>query len=81
MFWYLADWCIDSIFIKLCFQIYNFMFVYENINTFLSNDHTWNHQNLNSHISQTHIDILFNFSGFSILIDFIKVIEDWKPKL
>ena len=53
------------------------MFGYENINIFLSNDHVWNYRNLNSHISQTHIDVLFNFSGFSILIDFFEIIEDW----
>ena len=61
--------------------MYNFVFVYENINIFLSNDHIWNYRNLNGHISQTHIDVLFNFSGFSVLIDFFKVIEDWKPNL
>ena len=52
------------------------MFVYENIDIILSNDHIWNYRNLNSHISQTHIAILFNFSGFPILIDFFEVIED-----
>ena len=57
------------------------MFGYENINCFLFNDHIWNYGNLNSHNSQTRIDILLKFSGFSILIDLFKVIEDWKPKL
>ena len=41
------------------------------MNIFLSNDHIWNYQNLNSHISQAHLDILFKFSGFSILIDYL----------
>ena len=52
------------------------MFVSENINIILSNDHIWNYRNLTNHISQTHIDILFNFSVFSILNDFLEVIED-----
>ena len=46
-------------FIKVCCNIYNFEFVYENINIFLTNDHIWNF-----HISQTHWAILFKFSGF-----------------
>ena len=51
---------------KVCCHIYNFEFVYENINIFLTNDHIWNYRNLNSHISQTQLDILFRFSGLSI---------------
>ena len=57
-------------------HIYNFDIFYENINIFLTNDHRsiWNYRTLNSHISQSHfiIDILFKFSGFSILIDYYK---------
>ena len=59
---------------------YNFGFVYENINIFLSNDHIWNYRNLNSHISQTQLDILYKFSWFSRLINYCQVIENWKPK-
>ena len=75
---YLADLCHDSISIKLCFQIYNILFVYANIDIFLSNDHIWNYRKLNSHISQTHIDISFTFSGFSILIDFFTESQNCK---
>ena len=57
LLWYLADLCLDSISITACYQIYNFDFVYENINICLSNDHIWNYRNLNSHIFQTHSDI------------------------
>ena len=32
---------------------------------FLSNDHIWNYENLNSPISQPQLDIVFKFSGFS----------------
>ena len=71
----MADLCLDSMSINVCCHIYNFEFVYENINSFLSNDRIWNYQNLNSHISQTHFDILFKFSGFSMLIGYYKVIE------
>ena len=49
--------------------------------SFLSNDHSWNYQTLNRHISQIHLDILFKFLGFSMLNDYYKVIEDWTPKL
>ena len=56
-----------SMSIKVCCHIYTFEFAYENIHIFLSNDHIWNDRNLNSHISQTLLDILFKFSGFSIL--------------
>ena len=38
----LADICLDSMFLIVPFRIYNFEFVYENINTFLYNDHIWN---------------------------------------
>ena len=78
MHWYmyLAVLCINSISINLCFQINNFELVYENINIFLLNEHIWNYRNLNSHISQIDLDILFKCSGFSVLIDFFKVIED-----
>ena len=31
--------------------------VYENMDIFLTNDHIWNYLNLNSHISQTNLDI------------------------
>ena len=61
--------------------IFTILSVYENINIFLSNDHIWNYRNLNSHISQTHLGILFKFSGFSTLIDFFKTTEVWKIKL
>ena len=43
--------------VNVCCHIYNFGFIYENINIFLSNDHFWNYQNLNSRISQTQLDI------------------------
>ena len=67
MLWYLADLCLDSMSIKVCCHIYIFEIVYENIDIVLSHDHIWNYRNLNSHISQTHLDILFKFSGLSIL--------------
>ena len=38
----LVDLCLDSMFLIVPFRIYNFELVYENINTFLSNDHIWN---------------------------------------
>ena len=47
----LADLCLDSMFIEVCCQVYNFVCVYENINIFLSNDHIWKYPNLNSLIS------------------------------
>ena len=62
--------CLGSMSIKVCCHIYNFEHVYENINMFLSNDHIWNYRNLNRHISQLQIDILFKFAGLSILIDY-----------
>ena len=67
MLWYLADLCRDGMSIKVFCYIYIFEFAYENINIFVSNDHIWNYRNLNSHTSQTHLHILFNFSRFSIL--------------
>ena len=51
-----------------------------NINIFLSNDHIWNYWNLNSPISQTQLDSVFKFSGYSRLINCCKVIKDWKLK-
>ena len=57
------------------------MFVYENIDIFSLK---WPYLELSKFKQPylpAHIDILFNFSGFSILIDFFKLIEDWKPKL
>ena len=62
--WNLADLCLDSMSVTVCYNIYNFGLVYENINIFLSNDHIWNYRNLNSHISEIQLDILFKFSGF-----------------
>ena len=67
--------------IKVCSHIYNFEFVYENINIFLSNDHIWNHWNLNSHISQTQLDILFKFSGFSPFIKLLLSDSRFKAKI
>ena len=61
--------------IKVCCHTYSFDFVYEN-NIFLPNDHIWNYQNLISHTSQTPLDILFKFSGFSVRTDYYKVMED-----
>ena len=78
---YLADLCLDYMSITIYCHIYNFGFVYENSNIFLSNDHIWNNQNLDSHISQTHSDISFKLSGFYILIDCYKMIENWQPNL
>ena len=46
-----ADLCQDSMAVILFCHVYDFGFVYENINIFLSNDHIWNYQNLNSPIS------------------------------
>ena len=63
--WYLADLCLDSMCFELCRHIYNFEFVYENIDIVLLNDHIWNYCNLNGYISQTQLDILFKFSEFS----------------
>ena len=81
MLWYLADLYLDSMSINVCWHINKFGFVYENINMYLPNYHIWNYKKINSHITQTYGDILFKFSGFSIHIDYCKVIEDWKPKL
>ena len=50
-------------------------------NIFLSNDHIWNNQNLDKHISQTHSDISFKLWGLYIPIDCYKMIEDWQPNL
>ena len=58
MLWYLADLCFDGMSVNVWYHIYNFEFVYESMNFFLPNDHIWNYRNLNSHISQTHQDIL-----------------------
>ena len=77
MFSYLADLCLDCMY---CHS-YNFGFVYENNNIFLSNDHIWNNRHLDSHISQIHSDISFKLSRFYILIDCYKMIEDWQPNL
>ena len=67
--------------ISMYCHIYNVVFVYENNNIFLSNDHILNNRNLDSHISQTHSDISFKLSGFYILTDCYKMIEDWQPNL
>ena len=72
----MADLCLDTMSINLCCHIYNIEFVYENINIHFSNYHIWNYRNLNNHISQAHLDILFKFSGFSIRIEYFKVIVD-----
>ena len=77
MLWYLADLCLDSMSIKVCCDIYTFEFAYENSNIFLSNDHIWNYRNLNSYISQIHLDTLFKYQDFLYFIDYCKVIEDW----
>ena len=73
---YLADLCLDCMSINKYCHNDNFDFVYENNNIFLSNDHIWNNRNLDSQISQTHADISFKLSGFYILIDWCKMIED-----
>ena len=62
--------------ITMYYHIEKIEFVYENNNIFLSNDHIWNNRNLDSHISQTH-----SVSGFYILIDYYKMLEDWQPNL
>ena len=67
MLLYFVDLYFYSFSIQLCCHNYDFEFINENINGFLSNAHTWNCQNLNSRISQTHSDILFIFSDFSVL--------------
>ena len=69
---YLADLCLDCVSITMYCLIYNFWFVYENNNIFLSNDHIWYNRNLDSHISRTHSDISFKLSGFYILTNCYK---------
>ena len=64
MLLYLADLYFYSLSIRLCCYNHSFEFIYENINCFLSNAHIWRCRNLNSHISQTHSDILFIFPDF-----------------
>ena len=70
MLWYLTDLYLDCMSINVYCHIYNFGFIYENNNIFLSNYHIWNYRNLNSHISQTHWDILLKLSGVSIHFDY-----------
>ena len=78
---YLADLWLNCMSITMYCHIYNFGFVNENNNIFLSNDHIWNNRNLDSHIIQTHSDISFKLSGFYIFIDCFKMIDDWQPNL
>ena len=66
--------------VTVCCHIYNFGFVYENINIFLSNDHIWNYRNLNSLISETQLDIVLKFSGFSSLSNYCQMIEDFESR-
>ena len=42
----------------------------------LSNDYIWNYWNLNRHISQAQLDMLFKCSGFSKRIVYYQNTED-----
>ena len=59
--------------ILLCCHIYNFTFVYNNINlTFFSQ----NYRNLKSHISK--FDLFLNFQAVPYVLSTMIKIEDWK---
>ena len=53
----LADFCLNRRPAIICCQIYNIGFGYENINIFLSTDHIWNCQILNSPFFQMQLDV------------------------
>ena len=75
----MADLCLESMSVTVYCHIYDCLFM-KMLSFFLLNDFIWNYRNLNNRITQTQLDILFEFSGFSRLINHCQKIESRNSK-